>query len=87
MDKDRINLSLRLSGLRKGERIKPWAYKAFVVTEKIKQQLKPKQQQAEQIWLWSLAYVSFAGSFKRYYYCFLNFVQIIALIFTYARKT
>ncbi|ASU34923.1 hypothetical protein MuYL_3038 [Mucilaginibacter xinganensis] len=33
-----------------------------------------------------MAYLSFVDSFYLLFYCFLNFVQSIALIFIYARK-
>ena len=45
------------------EKIKPWAYKAFVGKEKVQKQLKAKQRQQEQILLLLQAYLSFVVSF------------------------
>ena len=46
-----------------GKYIKPVAYTAFVVTEKIKKRLKAKQRQPARKALWLRAYLSFVGSF------------------------
>jgi hypothetical protein len=56
------------------------------VTEKIQKRLKSKQRQQEQIWLLLQACLSFVVSFFSVFCSFLIWVQIIALIFTYARK-
>ena len=45
------------------EQIKLLAYTAFVVMEKIKKRLKPKQRQQERNLLLLRAYLSFADSF------------------------
>ena len=74
-------LSLSCAG-----KIKPVAYTAFVVTEKIQKRLKAKQRQREQKLLLSRTYLSFVDSFFLLLLLFLNFVQIIALNLTYARK-
>jgi hypothetical protein len=56
-------LSLHRFGLRIEEQIKPVAYRAFVVTEKIQKRLKAKQRQQEQILLLMRACLSFVVSF------------------------
>jgi len=44
-------------------KIKPGAYTAFVVKEKLQKRLKAKQRQQERRWLLLMAYLSFVVSF------------------------